>query len=177
MVNQKTKDGPDPRDRETYKRQKVSETEEAKSKATADTKPADEPWLYKGIIVKIMQKSLGGGKFYKQKGRVYKVVSQDGGKAEVEWGYQGNVKMLTGSAKDMKVSIDQINLEPSIPVLNPEGSKPEVLILKGKYKGKTGIITELDLNEQFGIVKVDTDDHEMLRLEFDCFTECALKKK
>ena len=57
-----------------YKRQKIGENkEEKKEPQQKDQEPKDNPWLYKGIIVKVMQKELGGGKFYKQKGKVYKI--------------------------------------------------------------------------------------------------------
>ena len=35
-----------------------------------------ENWLYGGIIVKILNKKVGGGKFYKKKARVERVIDQ-----------------------------------------------------------------------------------------------------
>lgn len=93
-----------------------------------------------------MQKQLSGGKFYKQKGKVYKIAANDDKYAE--WAFQGNVKILTGPAKDTKINIDQIHLEPVLPNIPSDGSKPDVIILKGKYKGQVAALTELDESNQ-----------------------------
>jgi hypothetical protein len=148
--------------RNANKRQK---TEEEENLFEPDTKEEtkDEPWLYKGVIVKVMDRSLGGGKFYKHKGKVYKVVDPKGkDSTEETFGYQGNVKMITGPAKDLKIQIDQIHLEPSI----PEKVNCEVLILKGIYKGKLATLAELDLETQSGIMRLPSSE-EALKLQFD----------
>ena len=75
MVNKKEQD-PKFRARDQHKRQKMSDEDEVDQDTKEDSK--DEPWLFKGVVVKIMQKSLGGGKFYKNKGKVYKVTPPNG---------------------------------------------------------------------------------------------------
>jgi len=75
--------------------------------------------------------------------------------------------MLTGPAKDLKIAIDQINLEPFIPNISHDGPKPEVIVLKGMYKGKSATLTELDSASQMGILQLNTDPAEALKLEYD----------
>lgn len=145
------------------KRQKLLEEEDKSSEHDAKEEAKEEPWLYKGVIVKVMDKTLGGGKFYKHKGKVYKVVnSKSNEPLEETFGYQGNVKMTSGPAKDLKIQIDQIHLEPCV----PERIDSEVLILKGIYKGKVATLTELDLETQSGILKLPSSE-EALKLPFD----------
>ena len=65
-----------------HKRVKTSEAENDNEPKSDPEEGKDEPWLFKDIIVKVLQKSLDGGKFYKQKGRVYKVLSSDNTEAK-----------------------------------------------------------------------------------------------
>lgn len=55
-------------------------------------------WLRTGIVVKVLNKKVGGGKYYKKKGRIRKVIER----------YVGEVKMLdTGD----RLRVDQEDLE------------------------------------------------------------------
>ena len=86
-----------------------------------------------------------------------------------------NIKMISGPAKGTKISIDQLHLQPVIPILSSTQPKPEVLIIKGMYKGNIGTLNSLDANEQKGIIELKAGD--LLKLEYDCFTEYINKKK
>lgn len=57
-----------------------------------------EYWLRAGIVVKVMNKKVGGGKYYKKKGRLRKVVER----------YVGEVKMLDSGDR---LRVDQEDLE------------------------------------------------------------------
>ena len=80
-----------------HKRVKISEAENDNEPKSNPEEGKDEPWLFKDIIVKVLQKSLDGGKFYKQKGRVYKVLSSDN--TESNNGFNAHVKMISGPVK------------------------------------------------------------------------------
>lgn len=58
----------------------------------------NRPWLAKGLVVKVMAKGLKDAGYYKQKGRVVKVLDQ----------YIGEVEMLDDGAI---VRVDQAELE------------------------------------------------------------------
>ena len=177
MVDQNEKYKKNSKYDEKYKRQKISENQEKEVKANIEEKWVDEPWLCNGIIVKILQKSLGGGLFYKNPGRVYKIVSNKESTPNPEFGYQGNIKMLDGPGKGTKISIDQAYLAPIIPTLNADSLKPEVLIIKGKYKGKLALLTEVNSTDNTGILQLKDEQNDMLKLEYDWFAEYQSKNK
>ncbi|CAI2369961.1 unnamed protein product [Moneuplotes crassus] len=157
---------------ESYKRPKQDQPAPELPSSSKDGKK-EFPWLCKGVVVKVMQKELGGGKFYKQKGKVYKVVEPKTINSQ-EFSYIANVKMITGPAEGTKIRIDQVNLEPVAPIVPQEGEKPKVMILKGKFKGITGTLNETNASEQVGIVEIGEND--LLKLGYDCFTEFYSRK-
>eukprot|EP00906_Rhabdomonas_costata_P022868 RCo032930 len=75
-------------------------------------------WLHPGIIVKIVNKTLGGGKYYKAKGEVLEVVEK----------YGANIRVLQSEAV---VRIDQAELETVIPALGGR-----VLVVNGAFRGE-----------------------------------------
>lgn len=90
----------------------------------------DKPWPAVGITVKIMHKSLEGGRYHGLKGIVSAVLG-DGHLAEIE------VKNSDGSPGDV-LRLDQKNIETVIP--KPGGT---VLILAGPKRGTKGTIKEI----------------------------------
>jgi hypothetical protein len=96
------------------------------------TAPArkDKPWPAVGITVKIVHKSLEGGRYHGLKGVVSAVLG-DGHLAEVE------VRNSDGSPGDV-LRLDQKNLETVIP--KPGGT---VTILAGPKRGEKGTIKEI----------------------------------
>lgn len=75
-------------------------------------------WLQKNIIVKIITKKIGGGRFYKAKGRVLRVHDKYVGEVEVD----GEV-----------IKVDQADLQTVIPKIGHE-----VLVLNGRHRGRKG---------------------------------------
>jgi len=88
-----------------------------------------EQWLARGIVVKIINKRLGGGRFYKKKGRVEKLL---------EGGFVAELCLL-GDGEGGRVRIDQEELETVIPA--PGG---QVIVLNGRGRGKEGVLMGLD---------------------------------
>ena len=70
--------------------------------AQEDSKNRKDYWLHPGIVVKIMNKRLSDGRFYKQKGTVLRVVDD----------YVGEVKLNDSGAV---IRLDQADLETVIP--------------------------------------------------------------
>lgn len=84
-------------------------------------------WLHPNIVVKILNKSVGGGQFYGQKG-VIKAVHET---------YIGEVRLDSGTV----LKIDQEDLETVLPALGGH-----VMIVNGAYRGDTATLKSL--NEQ-----------------------------
>lgn len=78
-------------------RKMAREEEETASKTNAADGRKDY-WLREGIVVKVMNKKVGGGKYYKKKARLRKVVER----------YVGEVKMLDSGDR---LRVDQEDLE------------------------------------------------------------------
>eukprot|EP00668_Euglena_longa_P011993 GGOE01014416.1.p1 GENE.GGOE01014416.1~~GGOE01014416.1.p1 ORF type:complete len:469 (-),score=162.75 GGOE01014416.1:162-1403(-) len=79
-------------------------------------------WLHPNIVVKVLNKKVGQGKYYKQKGVVLEVVDH----------YVAKVKMLD---TDGSLKVDQEELETVVPQL---GGK--VLLVNGAYRGEVGTL-------------------------------------
>ena len=94
-------------------------------------------WLYEDIIVKVMNKKLGDGKFYKKKAKVLQVIDK----------YRGRIEFLESKTR---VEIDQEELETVIPSPNHE-----VLILNGKGRGCVASLLELDEKNYCVKVKIE----------------------
>jgi len=106
-----------------------------------------KPWLQKGIVVKVVAKSLGE-KYYKKKGVV---------KELLEDGYVGLIVMNDTAAK---LKLDQEHLETVIP---QEGR--DVVILSGKYRGEVAILRKIDTERFSGVLKLDSGDKITLPYE------------
>jgi len=117
-------------------------------------KPSDQPepsesaapWLIKGIVVKVVAKSLGE-KYYKKKGHVKELVDD----------YVGLIVMNDTGAK---LKLDQEHLETVIP---QEGR--DVKILAGRYRGETAELRKIDTEKFSGVLKLDSGDRITLPYE------------
>ena len=106
---------------------KRKEEEASSSAAVSATTSLDKPdyWLHENIVVKVVNKELGGGAYYKKKGVVEKVLDRYGAQVRM----QGSETVL---------KIDQNELETVIPAI---GRK--VLIVNGRYRGEKAYLEEL----------------------------------
>lgn len=80
---------------EALEAQTEAEANEAETRCSQDRK---DYWLQVGLVVKVLNKKVGGGKYYKKKARVRKVVEK----------YIGEVKMLESGDR---LRVDQDDLE------------------------------------------------------------------
>ena len=83
-----------------------------------------ENWIRKGILVKVLNKKVGDGRFYKKKGEIVRIIDD----------FIADVKM-----EGATIRLDQDDLETVIPKV---GGK--VLLLNGKGRGLVGQVAQLN---------------------------------
>eukprot|EP00019_Armaparvus_languidus_P011583 CAMPEP_0168582608 /NCGR_PEP_ID=MMETSP0420-20121227/2079_1 /TAXON_ID=498008 /ORGANISM="Pessonella sp." /LENGTH=302 /DNA_ID=CAMNT_0008617119 /DNA_START=290 /DNA_END=1198 /DNA_ORIENTATION=- len=98
-------------------------------------------WLKPNIVVKVLNKKVGGGAYYKKKGVVLKVHEK----------FIGEIEMLKSG--DV-LRLDQIDLETVLPSI---GGK--VLFVNGVYRGEQGILQAIDVKKFCATVKLITSVH------------------
>jgi len=103
-----------------------------------------EEWVAPGIVVKVMNSRVGGGKYYKQKGNVVSVEAD---------GFTGIISM--NDSGDI-LKIDQQDLETVVPALG----KP-VLIVNGKRRGRRGTLTALHVEAFSADIELDGGERLM----------------
>ena len=118
-----------------------------------DQSIAHKRWLRKGIVVKIITKSLGD-KYYKQKGYVKEIVGDD---------KMAAVVVLVSNGTKMK--LDQTHLETVIPAIGRS-----VLILSGTFKGQEAILKEIDVDNFHARLKV-IETGEKLNVPYEDFSK------
>lgn len=116
--------------------QEAAKASKAKQAASASSAPAStaasrhEDWLFPGLIVKVMNKKVGGGAYYKAKGVV----------TEVEDTFIGHVSILPssdGTGGGDVLRLDQADCETVIPAVGGQ-----LLILNGPHRGcKAELVT------------------------------------
>jgi DNA/RNA-binding protein KIN17 len=114
---------------------------------------SNKRWLRKGIVVKIITKSLGD-KYYKQKGYVKEVVGED---------KMAAIVVLTSSGT--KIKLDQSHLETVIPAVGRT-----VLILSGPFIGKEAVLKDLDVDNFCARLKI-TETGEKLSFQYEEFSK------
>ena len=124
--------------------------EEEKRKKTVAKKEEKESrkdyWLHENIVVKVMNKKLSGGKFYKRKAVIRRVMDQ----------YVGEVKLLEdGVITKTTLRLDQDDLETVIPKI---GHK--LLVVNGRGRGCRGTLLKIN-EEDFNVdIKLEEGIHE-----------------
>jgi len=113
----------------------------AADKKRKDTSARTDYWLTSGVIVKVMNKKLRDGLYYKQKGTIEKVVER----------YTAHVRM---HASGSLVSLDQDDLETVIP---SEGGK--VRIVNGAYRGSAAKLLSIDVDRFCVSLRIEGGTH------------------
>lgn len=110
-------------------------------------------WLRSHIRVRIVSKSLEGGRLYLKKGRVVDVVGP----------YMCDISM--DGSKELIQGVEQELLETAL----PKRGGP-VLVLYGRHKGVYGSLLERDLDRETGVVR-DADSQELLNVKLEQVAE------
>ena len=118
----------------TESSEKIPVTSES-SKKVKSTKSA--VWITEGIVVKVMNKQVGDGKYYKQKGYIEKLVSS-------------NVALVKMIDSGSVLKLDQSQLETVIPSI---GGK--VKIVNREYTGQIATMIGINMDKFAVEVKLD----------------------
>ena len=106
---------------------------EKKRRVEVETATETDPiWVTPGIVVKVVNQAVGGGRFFKKKGKV-----------EATDGYTATVRIAEPSAV---LKLDQQDLQTVIPKLGNT-----VLLLQGRHKGSRAVLDALNA-ESFSAV-------------------------
>ncbi|XWS15422.1 hypothetical protein CRYUN_Cryun35bG0096800 [Craigia yunnanensis] len=110
-------------------------------------------WLRSHIRVRIISKSLEGGRLYLKKGQVVDVVGP----------YMCDISM--DESKELIQGVELELLETAL----PRRGGP-VLVLYGRHKGVYGSLVERDVNRETGVVR-DADSQELLNVKLEQIAE------
>lgn len=108
--------------------------------STSTTTAEQQGWLYPHIIVKIMNRQLDNGKYYKQKAEIIKTYLNN---------TVAECNVLT--TNDI-IRLSQNDLETVIPNINKH-----VMILYGKYQQRIGVLIDINESKYSCSVKLDDD--------------------
>lgn len=119
-------------------------------------------WIRRNIVVRIISKKLSGGKYYKRKGVIIRVIDR----------YMAAVEILDTSpdAKDGGdlIRIDQDDLETVVP---KEGK--ECRILNGRGRGKRAEVVSLDKAKYRGTLKILDSGEIVEKMHYEDFSKIA----
>ncbi|KAL6071835.1 Pre-mRNA-splicing factor SPP2 [Balamuthia mandrillaris] len=115
-----------------------------KSSSSSSSSPSSSSsrniWVSPNIVVRIVSKSFGEGKYYRQKAKVIDVISGD----------LCTVSLL--SSGQLLEGIKQRMLETVLPAV--EGP---VIVVQGPHRGETGKLLERRLSQDRAVVQLDSD--------------------
>ena len=141
--------------------EKKKHKSDKKHKDDSDDKKKDY-WLYRDIIVRIINKKLSDGQYYKRKAIVDKVIDK----------YEARVEVLESSRKANDggdiLRLDQDDLETVIP--KELGEKVRILV--GKHRGKKARVLRLDKEDYRAELRL-TDDDRVVTLDYEDFSKLA----
>jgi DNA/RNA-binding protein KIN17 len=128
----------------------------------AEATSRSDSWLRRDIMVRIISKKLAGGRYYKRKAVVDRVLD-DKFTAEVE---------VLDSCPDERdggdiLRLDQDDLETVVP---KEGKK--VRILKGRFRGERAKVVSLDKKTYQAVLKLE-DGTVLERVDYEDFSKLA----
>jgi len=132
-------------EREQNKIRKRKELEEELEKLK-ETEGRKEYWLHPDIVVKIINKDLYDGKFFGEKARVLELVDHF-------------IAVVVTLDTNKKIKFDQCHLETVLPA---KGSK--ILIVNGAYRGQTGKLIDVKIEQFKALVAVD---NKVLEKEYE----------
>ena len=110
---------------------------------TAPTTGTPHMWLCESLMVKITNKQVGDGRYYKKKARVLRV-DQDNLTADVREATTGH-----------KLRIHQSDLQTVVPKPGLPDGGSRVMLLAGELRGLTGNLVELHLDQYCADVQLD----------------------
>lgn len=132
-----------------FKRARMATAESEKQALVA----IKDHWLHEGIIVKIIHKTLGDGKYYKQKGVIKKIVDVYGAKVEL-------LDMPT------TIQLDQEHLETVVPKVGGP-----VLIVNGPNAGCEGVLDSVNMEKFSASIKLKKNGLVVPHVAYEHFSK------
>lgn len=150
----KTSEKKDDSKRKISALEEIMEQGKKRQKEEEEKKPKVRSWLRKGIVVKVVTKSLGD-KYYKKKGWIKEVLDDFGALV---------VMTETGA----KVKLDQDHLETVVP-----GEGREVVVLWGEHVGEVATLRSIDTDNFCASVRLVTGQNsgEKIKLPYEQFSK------
>ena len=128
-----------------------------------EDKDKKDYWLHRNIIVRVISKKLAGGRYFKRKAIVNKVIDK----------YVAEVEVLDTSvnARDGGdvLRLDQDDLETVI----PKETGKRVRILNGRYRGEKAKVIALDKKRGQGSLKLQEDGRVLENIPYEDFSKLA----
>lgn len=122
----------------------------------ANMAPRSAMWMCEGLVVKIKNKQVGGGSYYKKKGRI--------GTCNVDH-FTADVRMLECGTK---IRIHQKDLETVIPKPRLTDDRSKVMLLRGKDRGLMGTLVALHVDTFSCDVEVEEQNQKVITgLEYE----------
>mmetsp|Transcript_13417 Transcript_13417/g.14870 ORF Transcript_13417/g.14870 Transcript_13417/m.14870 type:complete len:364 (-) Transcript_13417:106-1197(-) len=113
---------------DSYMEEKKESMKKFKEDKKAEPTIKDVSWVSKDIVIKILDKTLAGGKYFEKKGRIEKVVED----------FVADVKLVN---KNITIRLDQNFMETVVPKVGGQ-----VKILFGKHKDEIAKVVAVNFN-------------------------------
>ena len=136
---------------------KKTKYNENTSSQPSSSEPRSKMWMCESLIVKIKNKTVGNGLYYKKKARISKC----------------NVEMLTADVRvlndtGIKIRIHQKDLETVIPKPKLTENRSRVMLLRGTHRGLTGTLIALNVDTFNCDVELDDGTHRVVsQIEYE----------
>ncbi|CAG9464299.1 unnamed protein product [Pedinophyceae sp. YPF-701] len=146
------------RERERAGRERAGERSAKRARAEEDRGARDAGWVMPGIRVRVVDRHVGGGKLYLQKGVIVDVTRPR--VCDVRMEHNGTV------VSDVR----QASLETVV----PKAAGGRVMVLRGAFRGQVGSMLARAMSDGHGAAAVQVgDDAEVLRVSLDDVAEVA----
>lgn len=124
----------------------------------------ESPWLYRGILVRIIHKKLAGGKYYRRKAVVDEVID----------GFTAQVRVHGGGDDDDDLTGDILRLDQDdLETVAPKQVDQKVRIVRGAYRGKKAVVTSLNKKKYRADLQLKGKDDKTVvleRVDYDDFS-------
>jgi DNA/RNA-binding protein KIN17 len=129
----------------------------------ADDEAVEEPWLYRGILIRIVNQQFAAGKYFRCKAAVDKVM-EDGYTAQVSVVGDDDNASIAGDV----LRLDQEDLE----TVAPKKVNEKVRIVRGKHRGEKAVAVELDKKKCRAVLELK-DGTTLDHVDYDDFSRLA----
>ena len=149
---------------ESRKRSRKDQTTSSSAKIEKELSESDAPWLYRDIVVRVINKKLVDGRYYRHRAVVDKVIDDFTAEVSVLGEDGDGDRDIAGHV----LRLDQDDLE----TVAPKQLDQKVRIVRGEYRGKKAVPVALDRKKYKASLKLK-DGTVLERVDFDDFSLVA----